>query len=140
MLIKEVRVAKEPAALTQGALLWSAPSNDRPQLGRREEVKTAESTLWKRYIISNNFRCVFAKFLAAPIDHSDPKMARKIRHELMKMSMQREYLMATYIMDMNFLNEGGTSTFLKNLEESSLKEDEAALATQPRNVSFDSRF
>lgn len=40
----------------------------------------------------------------------------------MKMTMQREYLFATYIMDINFLNEGGSSTFLKNLEESSLQD------------------
>lgn len=58
----------------------------------------------------------------------------------MKMTMQREYLFATYIMDINFLNEGGTSTFLKNLEESSLQDEQASLATQPRNISFDSRF
>lgn len=80
MLIKEVRVAKEPVRLTQALLAWTAPPSDRVQLGRKEEVKTAESTLWKRYIISNNFRCLFAKFLAAPIDYSDPKMGRKIRH------------------------------------------------------------
>lgn len=80
VLIKEVRVAKEPTPLTLGALLWTAASNDRAQLGRKEEVKTAESTLWKRYIISNNYRCLFAKFLACPIDHSDPKMGKKIRH------------------------------------------------------------
>ena len=58
----------------------------------------------------------------------------------MKMTMQREYLFATYILDINFLNEGGTSTFLKNLEEGSLQEEQAALAAQPRSTSFDSRF
>lgn len=34
----------------------------------------------------------------------------------MKMTMNREYLFATYIMDINFLNEGGTATVLRNLE------------------------
>lgn len=58
----------------------------------------------------------------------------------MKLTMQREYLFATYILDINFLNEGGSSTFLKNLEEGSLQEELAALAAQSRSTSFDSRF
>lgn len=66
--------------------------------------------------MSNNYKCIYIKYLNAILDDSDEKLSKKIRHELLKMTQNREYLFATYIMDMNFLTDGGGISFLRNLE------------------------
>ncbi len=57
----------------------------------------------------------------------------------MKMSLNREYLFATYIMDINFLSDGATF-YLRNLEEYTLKHDYQYLQRLNNDFEFDSRF
>jgi hypothetical protein len=108
-------------------------------LGRKEEPKVTESTLWRRYITSNNYRILYLKYLGGPLEDLDAKNGKKLKLELMKMSLNREYLFATYIMDINFMSDGA-ATFLRNLEDHTLKHDYLHLQGLANDYEFDSRF
>jgi hypothetical protein len=88
--------------------------SDRPSAARREESKLAESTLWRRYILSNNYKCIYLKYMGAHLEDLDIKNSKKLKIELMKMTQNREYLFATYVMDISFLSDGAIF-FLRNL-------------------------
>jgi hypothetical protein len=55
------------------------------------------------------------------------------------MTQNREHLFATYIMDINFLTEGGAVQLMRNLEESSFKEERERVEAMQREYEFDSR-
>lgn len=57
----------------------------------------------------------------------------------MKMSLNREYLFGTYIMDINFISDGAAS-YLRNLEDHSLKDDVRVLEGVIGDYEFDSKF
>jgi hypothetical protein len=57
----------------------------------------------------------------------------------MKMSLNKDYLFGTYIMDINFLCDGAPS-FLRNLEDHNLKDDMKMLEGVVGDCEFDSKF